>query len=376
MKIAVNTRLLIADKLEGIGWFAHETLKRIVEMHPEHEFLFFFDRPYDSRFIYGTNVTPIVVGPPARHPLLFYIWFEWRLPAILRKHKVDVFLSPDGYLSLRSDVMQIAVFHDINFEHFPHYVPLAARLHYLYYFKRYAHIASRIATVSAYSKKDIVDTYGVDASKIDVVYNGVNTSYVPLAKKEIDEVRAKFSGGKPYFLFVGSIHPRKNLANQLRAYVHFRKATALAYPFLIVGATYWHDKEIDQVIGDTAYRSDILFLGRKDMESLIKLYGAAVALMFVSHFEGFGIPLLEAMRAEVPVITSTKTAMPEICGEAGLICDPNNPEEIADAMKHIAEDADLRRKLIEAGRHQHAKFSWDRTATALWQTIETSLRKI
>jgi glycosyltransferase involved in cell wall biosynthesis len=375
MKIAVNTRLLIPDKLEGIGWFTHETLKRIVQAHPEHEFLFLFDRPYDERFIYGPNVTPLVIGPPARHPILFYIWFEWRLPAILRKHKADVFLSPDGYLSIRSKVPQVAVFHDINFEHFPEYVPFAARLHYRHFFRKYAQKAARIATVSAYSKKDICETYGVESSKIDVVYNGVNTAFKPLGREEILKVRSEYSDGKPYFLFVGAIHPRKNLANQLRAYLHFRKETGLNYPFLIVGATYWRDREIEEVIGTTAHRKDILFLGRKDVSSLVKLYGAAEALMYVSHFEGFGIPMVEAMRAEVPVITSKETSMPEICGDAGLICDPNNPNEIAQAMMRISSDPELRETLIAAGRIQGAKFSWDKTADALWKTIERALEK-
>ena len=104
MRIAVNTRFLLPNKLEGIGWFSYEVLKRWVAWHPEHEFIFIFDRKHDERFIFDKNVTPIVAFPPARHPFLFYLWFEWALPSVFAKQKADVFMSPDGFLSLRSKI--------------------------------------------------------------------------------------------------------------------------------------------------------------------------------------------------------------------------------------------------------------------------------
>src|SRR5512139_2040469 len=100
MRIAVNTRLLIKDKLEGIGWFTYETLKRITRKHPEHEFIFLFDRPFDKEFIFAQNIIPVIITPEARHPILWYLWFEYSVPRALKKYKADIFLSPDGYLSL------------------------------------------------------------------------------------------------------------------------------------------------------------------------------------------------------------------------------------------------------------------------------------
>ena len=119
MKIAVNTRLLLKDKLEGIGWFSYETLKRITTQHPEHQFYFIFDRPFTDEFIFSYNIEPVVIGPPARHPVLWYYWFEFRLPGLLKKINPDIFLSPDGYLSLKSHFKSIAVIHDLNFIHYP-----------------------------------------------------------------------------------------------------------------------------------------------------------------------------------------------------------------------------------------------------------------
>ena len=130
MRIAINTRLLLPDKLEGIGWFTHEIMSRIVKAHPEHTFIFIFDRAFDQRFIYAENVEPVVMWPPTRHPLLYRIWFNWLLPRKLKKLKADAFISPDGYLALSSTVPTLAVIHDINFEHYPEDLPGAYGRYY------------------------------------------------------------------------------------------------------------------------------------------------------------------------------------------------------------------------------------------------------
>src|ERR1051326_3151307 len=104
MNIAVNTRLLLKNKLEGIGWFTYETMKRITQQHPEHNFIFIFDRAFDESFIFSNNIKPIAVGPQTRHPFLWHYWLELTVPKILREHKADLFISPDGFLSLSDDV--------------------------------------------------------------------------------------------------------------------------------------------------------------------------------------------------------------------------------------------------------------------------------
>src|SRR5580704_9592712 len=123
MKIAVNTRLLIKNKMEGIAVHAHNVLKRITKAHPEHQFLFLFDRAYDEEFVYEQNVTPIVLYPQARHPFLFYWWFEHSVAGVLNKVKPDLFFSPDGFLSLKAKVCSLPVIHDINYEHYPQDLP-------------------------------------------------------------------------------------------------------------------------------------------------------------------------------------------------------------------------------------------------------------
>ena len=375
MRIAVNTRLLLKDKLEGIGWYTYETLSRIVKAHPEHDFYFIFDRPYSKEFIFAKNVTPIVLGPPTRHPILWYIWFELRLPKLLKKHNIDLFLSTDGFLSLTSKVPSVAVIHDVNFEHHPKDLKFTHSLFYRFFFKKYAHKAKRLVTVSEYSKSDISKVYGLSEAKIDVSLNGVNSLFHQIELTEQIKTRKQFSQGNDYFLFVGALHPRKNIKRLLMAFDLFKTETKSKNKLLIVGAKMWWNDELKEAFENLSHKEDVIFTGRKSLEDLQVLYAAAQAFCFVPYFEGFGIPIIEAMRCGCPVITSNCTAMPEVAGEAALIVDPYNIEDIKNAMITIENDPKLRADLSEKGLIHSQKFNWKSTANVLWNSIEKVLQK-
>ncbi|RKD92629.1 glycosyltransferase family 4 protein [Mangrovibacterium diazotrophicum] len=370
MIIAVNTRMLLKGKLEGIGSFTRETLLRMTRNHPEHQFIFIFDRPYDEEFIFSTNVTPVVVSPPTRHPILWYIWFEWRIPHILRKYKADLFLSPDGYLSLSTKVKQLAVIHDINFAHRPKDLPFFYAAYYNFFFPRFAKRAKRIATVSYYSKEDIVRTYHINPDNIDVVYNGVNTLYTPTPAEEQASTRNKYTDGIPYFLYIGSLHPRKNICGLLRAFDAYRTSTEKVTKLLITGDTMFKTEDIVKTYEGMRHRNDVIFTGRLPNEELHQVLGAAMALTFVPFFEGFGIPVIEGMSAGIPVICSNTTSLPEVGGHAVLYADPFAVTQIKDAMIRIANENGLRDSLIEKGRKQQQKFTWDKTAEMLWGSVQ------
>ena len=375
MRIAVNTRLLLKDKLEGIGWYTYETLSRIVKAHPEHDFYFIFDRPYSKEFIFAKNVTPIVLGPPTRHPILWYIWFELRLPKLLKKHNIDLFLSTDGFLSLTSKVPSVAVIHDVNFEHHPKDLKFTHSLFYRFFFKKYAHKAKRLVTVSEYSKSDISKFYGLSEAKIDVSLNGVNSLFHQIELTEQIKTRKQFSQGNDYFLFVGALHPRKNIKRLLMAFDLFKTETKSKNKLLIVGAKMWWNDELKEAFENLSHKEDVIFTGRKSLEDLQVLYAAAQAFCFVPYFEGFGIPIIEAMRCGCPVITSNCTAMPEVAGEAALLVDPYNIEDIKNAMITIENDPKLRADLSEKGLIHSQKFNWKSTANVLWNSIEKVLQK-
>jgi glycosyltransferase involved in cell wall biosynthesis len=374
MNIAVNTRLLIRDRLEGIGWFTYESLKRITTQHPEHHFYFIFDREYDPEFLFADNITPIIQYPQARHPVLYYAWFEIAIPKLLERLKPDLFLSPDGFLSLKTPVKSMAVFHDLNFEHYPEDIPFWTRRYYRKNFPKYAEKAVRIATVSGFSKEDIVNQYHVSPDKIDVVYDGANDAYHPLGEAEKLRVREEFSGGDPYFIFIGSIHPRKNLVNLFRAFDLFKKSNPSEAKLMIVGAKKWWTREIDYAFNRMNFSDDVIFTGRLNIDELAGVLGSALALTYVSYFEGFGIPIVEAFRCDVPVITSNVTSMPEVAGDAAILVDPFNPESIEEALYKIYQYESIRGELIVRGRRRKDLFSWQQTADRLWESIEKAVK--
>ncbi len=374
MRIAVNTRLLLPHRLDGIGWFAAETLKRIVLSHPEHEFYFFFDRKPDSQFIYADNVRPVVLHPQARHPLLWYMFFEWSVTRALRRLKIDLFLSPDGWMSLRTPVPTLTVIHDLNFEHAVDYLRPSHQRYMKHYFPLFARRATRIATVSEYSKQDISNTYGIDSKKIDVVYDGAHSFYRPCSKEEKATTRQKFTDGKPFFIYVGTISRRKNLTNILLAFDKYKANRPYdSMQLLVVGNRYWWQDELAEAYDNMRYQSDVRFIGHIESDVLAQLMGASEALVYASLFEGFGIPILEAFYAETAVITSNVTSMPEVAGDAAILVDPLSVEEIAKAMQDVAGNEELKRSLIEKGRVRRDLFSWDRTATLLWNSLLQTL---
>lgn len=372
MKIAVNTRLLLKNRLEGIGWFSYETLKIITKQHPEHHFYFIFDRPYDEEFIFASNITPIVLFPQARHPFLFVIWFEISVRRCLKKIGADIFLSPDGYLSLSSKIKTLTVIHDLNFEHYPESLPWLIRKYYKYFFPRFARRADRIATVSEFSKNDIISKYKIAAEKIDVVYDGVHKVFSPLPEDKKSLVKTKFTSGNDYFVFVGALHPRKNICRLLISFNKFKETISEKNSntkLVIVGEAMFMTLAMENTFNKLKYKNDVIFVGRLSPEELHLAMGAAIALVFVPYFEGFGMPILEAMNCDTPVITSNVTSMPEVSGDAALLVDPFSVDEISNAMSKIITNQHLRMDLIEKGRRRRLDFSWEKTADKLWKAI-------
>ncbi len=373
MKIAVNTRLLIDNKLDGIGWFTFESLKRITTTHKDHEFIFIFDRPYSKKFIFSENILPVVIGPQSRHPFLWYLWFEYSIPKILTKYNADLFLSPDGYLSLSTKVPSIAIIHDINFHHQPEDLPYLTRKYYQYFFPKFAQKAIRIGTVSNYSKNDIAKSYLLNPKKIDVLYNGANCFYNPINDNEKRKVKRNFTDGYNYFIFIGNLHPRKNVARLLQAFDIFKKESESEMKLVIVGEKFFKTKEINDSYKNMHSKNDVIFTGRQSPNNLRLLIGGAIALTFVPTFEGFGIPNLEAMYCDIPIITSNVTSIPEIVQDAGVLVDPFSVKDIKNAMIKISSDVNYRNELIEKGKIRRNLFSWDNTANNLWRCIEKSI---
>jgi glycosyltransferase involved in cell wall biosynthesis len=369
MKIAVNTRFLLNDYLEGYGYFIYETFKRITRNYPEHEFIFIFDRPFDKRFIFSSNIKPVVTGPPARHPLLWKLWYDIKVPAVLRKYNADVFVSCDGFCSLSTQVPQCLAVHDLSFLHYPSFIKKSHLFFYKRYTAKFLNKAKSIATVSEFSKQDIIFHYKISGGKIDVVPNAVKEIFHPLNNEEKQITKEKYTKGKEYFVYAGAIHPRKNLINLLKAFSVFKKRLQTNMKLVFAGRLAWKYESFIKSLETYKYRNDVVMTGYLDEEELVKLIGSAYTLVYPSLFEGFGVPLLEAMRCEIPVITSAGSSMQEIAEDAALFADANNHNDIADKMMRIYKDENLRNELIQKGKYIVQHYSWDKTAELFWQTI-------
>ena len=368
MRIAINTRLLVPDKMDGIGWFTYETTRRIVAAHPEHTFYLLFDRKPAPQFTFGDNAIPVVLMPPARHPVLWWIFFEVSVSMVLRRLDIDLFLSPDGFMPLHSKVPTLAVIHDINFEHAADNLRSSHQRYMTRFFPQFARRATRIATVSEYSRQDIARTYNIDSKKIDVVYDGANDRYRPHSEAEKRAVRERFTGGQPYLIFISTILKRKNLASLLLAFDRVKDMDTRGLKLIVVGNRVWWQDELETAYNGMRHRQDVIMPGHVEPSELAALLSASEALVYPSFFEGFGIPILEAMYAETAVIASNTTSMPEVGGDAVRYIDPNNIDDITHAINEI-NNTQLRDRLIEKGRIQRTKFSWDHTSELLWNSI-------
>ncbi len=370
MVIAVNTRFLLKSKLEGIGWFTHQIFSHLVIMHPEHQFIFLFDRPYDESYVFASNVTPVVISPPARHPILWKIWFDIQVPRILKKYKADVFVSPDGFASLRTKVPQCLVVHDLGFVHFPKHLPVLISWYVNKYTPLFIAKAKKIIAVSNYTKQDITKQFGTNPNKIEVIYNSANEAYIPLDFEQKIATREKYAQGQNYFVYAGSLHPRKNIVNLLKAFAQFKKFTQSNMKLLLIGRLAWLTKEIELELANNAFAKDIVRHTYMEAQELSAVIGASYAMVYVSKFEGFGIPILEALNCYVPAIISNTTSMPEVGGAAALAVNPDNISEIADAMRLLYNNENEHAKLVAECAKQAAKFDWKKSAEQLFSVLQ------
>ncbi|HUW92131.1 MAG TPA: glycosyltransferase family 1 protein [Bacteroidales bacterium] len=369
MIIAVNARTLKTVPHDGIGWFTLEVVTRMVRNHPEHRFILVGDRSHRGCPIAAANAEYITVWPRTAHPVLWYLWHELFLPPVLKHIRADIFVAPDGIIPLRTDVPCLPVIHDLNHVHRAKDIPFVTRHYYRHFFRRFAEKAVRIATVSDFSAKDIAEVYGVDPGKIDVVPNGVAEIFSPPAGDEAELTRNEFTGGRPYFLFVSNFSPRKNIETLIRAYDIFRRESGTNHVLLLAGRRLYLTRDLDRTLKSSPYGGDILFTGTVGREVLRRLYGGAEAFTFVPWFEGFGIPVVEAMRCGTPCILSDTSSLPEVNGGAALCAGPAGAGAIAAAMARLVSDGALRRRLSQQGIINSSRYTWEKSAEELWKSI-------
>jgi glycosyltransferase involved in cell wall biosynthesis len=341
----------------------------MVKNNPEVEFIFCFDSPFHPQFIFAPNIKPLVINPPTRHPFLWFIWFHYRLPKALKSLNIDVFLSPDGFLPLNAPFKTIAVIHDLAYLHFPKGVSWLRQHYYQYFFPRYIKEATKIVSVSAFTKQDIIQQYQTTAEKIDVVHNGVSTDFKPLTQSQKEGNILKFSNAKPYFVCISAIHPRKNIITLLKAFENYRQKENGSYQLVIIGRKGWKNIQLENYYEQMKSKDDVIFTGKLNDQDLIHMLASAKALIYPSIFEGFGLPVLEAMACGVPVLTSAKTAMQEIAQDAAFYFNATQETELSSLMLNFEDDTELLNQKIAKGLHMAKNYTWENSGNLLWQTI-------
>ena len=374
MNIAIDARFIIPGRIEGYGTFTYEIFKILIRTHPSDQFYFLFDRETIHLFDGFDNVHQVTITPAARHPLLWKYWYDYKVPAVLKRIKADVFVCPNGFCSFRTKVPQLLVIHDLGFLH---YADFYKKSHAVYYKKNtpaFIKKAALVVTVSQFSAEDLKKEYPFINDKIKIVYNGVKDIFGPISKNRQQEIKNQYSGGKEYFLYTGAIHPRKNLVNLLKAFSIFKKRLKSGMKLILVGRLAWKNNEFTELLRTYKFREDVIVTGYVSDEELVDLLGAAYAFVYPSLWEGFGIPVAESMKMQVPVLTTQDSAMSEVAFDAALYFDPDNPSDIADKLMKIYKDEGERNVLIEKGIKKLDSYSWQSSAEEIWNSIKNIIQ--
>jgi len=349
--------LSISDERLKVGvWrVTHELVKRLPSVNKNIHFRLysFAPIPKDAMEQFGNNVQNVILTPPMGY-------MKIRLPLELIEHPVDCFLGVSQALPDVSMGKKISFIYDLGFLILPSlYGTSASKLKHQTAFA--VQKADRIITISKSVKKEIHRTYSVPEERINVCYPGVSDCFKSYGKTE----KLPY----PYFLFVGSLWKGKNITSLLSAFNKFCRTTELPHHLLLVGGDYWNTVNFNEIIQRLHLTGRVHVLGHVSDERLAQLYRGAQAFVTMTQTEGFCIPMVEACVSGCPVIASGIDVIKEIAGKSGYLVDPNNTNKFADAMRDVASDSVLRKKLNKRGLEEAKKYSWNKFTKDVYSSI-------
>ncbi|GMV02716.1 MAG: glycosyltransferase family 4 protein [Burkholderiaceae bacterium] len=303
-------------------------------------------------------------SPLLRIPLSF--------PCVLARDRID--LAHFQYVSPPlSPCPTIVTVHDISYELFPEYFNPLARKRMQWLIPRSARRAAHVLTVSEFSRRSIIERYGIPEDRITATPLGTSPAFRRLDPDEAQRVTARFGLTRPFILAVGNLQPRKNLERLLQAFARLREECGPGLELVLAGQVSWRGHRVEQEAQRLGLLGNVRLTGYVSQDELVALYNRALVFAYPSTFEGFGLPVLEAMACETPVLTSNVSSLPEVAGEAALQVDPFDVAAIADGLKRLVEDTSLRVRLIALGQQQVRRFDWRRTAEATADVYERAL---
>jgi glycosyltransferase involved in cell wall biosynthesis len=310
---------------------------------------------------------------PTQHPIVRILWEQIVLPVAIRQSSADLVHCPAYASPFLGGRRAVVTFHDLSFRVMPEAFNRSNRL-YLDAFSRLAAAsAARFIAVSEATRRDLVAFLGISRERIDVVYNGVDRRFQPYDNQ--DAMRAfRESKGLPeqFILFLGTLEPRKNVPMLVKAYAAARQRGVTA-PLVLAGGGGWGDLRLRALIAELGLESSVRLAGFVAMDEQVLWYNAATLFAFPSLYEGFGLPVLEAMACGTPVITSNQSSLPEVVGTAGITVDPHEPDSLADALVAAMRDEEARADLSARGLSQARSFTWERAAQETYDTFRRAI---
>ncbi len=362
MRICVNASPAV-HHIAGLGRYTQELMTALLAVDADNEYVAFYNRPAEAR-----------VDPPLdgiRHLTTNLATKPWRMSALaghlLRISQdrlfpdVDLFHATDHLLPRLSRVRSVFTLHDLVFRFYPEAHKPLNRWFLTLMMPRFLRAADAVIAVSESTKSDAMRLYGLDDAKIKVIYEGVNPQFCPAPPETVSLVRRKYALPERFILSVGTIEPRKNLTSLLEAYRALRNQ-GIEHKLVIVGKKGWLYEGFFRRLTQLGLENEVIFPGYVPDEDLPGFYGGAELFAFPSLYEGFGLPVLEAMACGAPVVTSDTSSLPEVADEAAILIDPTGVEGLAHAMGTVLGSAELRDELRAKGRKQAAKFSWEKAA--------------
>lgn len=289
------------------------------------------------------------------------LWTHIRLSWEMQRRPPAVLFVPAHVIPLRHPPSVVTI-HDLGYVHHPEAHPPQDRRMLDWTTRWSTRVARRVIAISDATRRDLIEWYRLPEDKIDVIPHGVDPRFFAVTSEDICRARQRLALPEHYVLAVGTIQPRKNLG-RLAIAMHELAAAGLPHRLVIAGKRGWLASQVQREISQSGMADRVIFLGYVPPEALPALYAGAGALAFPSLYEGFGLPILEAMAAGTPVVASDRSAIPEVAGDAALLMNPLAPESIAQGLIRVLTDPTLRATLIARGKERAAEFSWDRTAT-------------
>lgn len=370
----------MGGKWSGVETYIYYLIKYISKLDSENNYILFANAKKDqSRHIpdFGRkNITIIQTNIPNKILNIGLLYFNYpKLDRLLEKKlklKIDAFIFPDlRPYALSKKTASIQTVHDLCFEHFPKFFSLKSRLWFkLLQPKKLINKANHVIAVSNSTKKDLINTYKISASKIEVIYEGIDDQFTAgINDLTWIDIRSKYHLPENYLLFLSTLEPRKNLKNLLLAFEEY-KLSNNSTKLVLVG------KEHPDIFSKLQIppSKDIIQTGFISEAEKPYFYKHAKALVYPSYFEGFGLPLLEAMKCDTPIITSNNSSMPEIAGKCAIYIDPNDTKTILEALRKI-ENPEEQKKLAANCHLQIKKFSWNECAKSTSQIIKAAVLK-